>query len=126
MIRTAKWPFRKTGRGGLQRTSATDGGKGANRQLIILAHLAGKPGNPFLTHRGVGGIDPSFGVGGAAITGRAVVHSQDFFSRLEAQGRARLLPGYPRIEPSAEEGKYIVAIEYEDLETGQHRREEVG
>ena len=123
MARSVVWPFRRTARGGLARTPE-DAHQEELRQLIVLAHLPGPGNNPWDILEGVGAPDTVYGVGGGPRVARLITYSRTWFRNLENRARGRLLPGYPRLEYLID-GRAVVTIQYEDLETGQQARVEV-
>lgn len=124
MIQSVRWPFAKTARGGLARTAATDHGEEVTRQTITLGHLPGPSNNPFDEAAGIGAPDVTFMAGTGDVAG-LVVHSRGFFRRMESRSRARLEPGFPRVEGSDADATAVVAVEYVNLETGAGGRVEV-
>ena len=126
MARSVKWPFVRTARGGLALTDDTDGGQEELRQIVVLAHLPGPSGSAWGKQKGIGAPESAFGLSGdPSMAAPAVMHSRAVFRRLEAAGRARLLPGFPQVRREATTdggGRTVIAIEFVDLESGQPQR----
>lgn len=122
-IQTVRWPFQRTARGGLARTSDTDQGVEALEQLFGLAFLPGPAPMPF--HAAAGLCAPSLEFGNPDDQAALVSYAHAFFARLESQGRARLVSGPTFREIGADdpgglaEGALVIDIEYENLESAQ-------
>ena len=124
MARSVAWPLRKTVRGGLALTSADDHGRESLHQVITLGVLPSHSANPFDAEAEVNGVDTVFTADNGSLTGRAVQAVHKLFKRLENQGRARLEPGYPKREISAD-GEAVMRIKFTDLEANQPGEVEV-
>lgn len=82
------------------------------QKIIMLGLSENDSDNPF---QDIGFNHGVFDINDPSMAARYANQIDKLFRRLESEGRARLLPGYPKFETSGEE--LVVSIKYIDMET---------